>query len=134
KDGITWVNDSQAAIPDAAIAALQAFPKPIALIAGGHAKLGEAAYAKLGEAITAHADDLLTIGQESTLLEGVALRAGFDKAKIVSANNLTNAVKTAKMLLPSGGSVLLSPACASFDQFTSFEARGQAFRDAVAQL
>jgi UDP-N-acetylmuramoylalanine--D-glutamate ligase len=63
-----------------------------------------------------------------------AERAGFDRTNIVMAGNLTNAVKTAKMLLPPGGTVLLSPACASFDQFSSFEARGSAFRDAVAAL
>jgi UDP-N-acetylmuramoylalanine--D-glutamate ligase len=134
KNGITWVNDSQATIPDAAVAALHAFEQPIALIAGGKAKLGEAAYEKLGAAIAARADVLLAIGEASEMIAGVAERAGLDKSKIVMAHNLTNAVKTAKMLLPSGGSVLLSPACASFDQFTSFEARGQAFRDAVAAL
>lgn len=134
KDGITWVNDSQATIPDAAVAALQSFPAPRVLIAGGRAKLGEAAYQKLGEAIASDAFVLLVIGEASEMIAAVAERAGFDSAKIVMANNLTKAVETAKMLLPSGGSVLLSPACASFDQFTSFEARGQAFRDAVAEL
>jgi UDP-N-acetylmuramoylalanine--D-glutamate ligase len=134
KDGITWVNDSQATIPDAAVAALQAFPAPRVLIAGGRAKLGEAAYQKLGDAIAAHAEALLVIGEASEMIAGAAERAGFNKAKIVMAHNLTNAVKTAKMLLPSGGSVLLSPACASFDQFSSFEARGQAFQDAVGEL
>jgi UDP-N-acetylmuramoylalanine--D-glutamate ligase len=134
KDGITWVNDSQATIPDAAVAALHAFEPPIALIAGGKAKLGAAAYEKLGAAIAARAAILLTIGEAGEMIAEAAEAAGFDRAKIAVTGNLTNAVKTAKMLLPSGGTVLLSPACASFDQFSSFEARGSAFRDAVAAL
>jgi UDP-N-acetylmuramoylalanine--D-glutamate ligase len=134
KDGITWVNDSQATIPEAAVAALAAFEPPLALIAGGKAKLGAAAYEKLGAAIVARAAMLLTIGEAGEMVAEAAERAGFDRTNIVMAGNLTNAVKTAKMLLPPGGTVLLSPACASFDQFSSFEARGSAFRDAVAAL
>jgi UDP-N-acetylmuramoylalanine--D-glutamate ligase len=134
KDGITWVNDSQATIPDAAIAALNAFEPPITLIAGGKAKLGKAAYKKLGEAITNRAHSLITIGEAGEMLGEVAEEAGFNKAKIVNAISLTNAVQSAKILTPVGGSVLLSPACASFDQFDSYEHRGQAFRDAVTSL
>lgn len=134
KNGITYVNDSQATIPDAAVAALHAFPQPIALIAGGKAKLDEAAYQKLGVAIAVRAEVLLTLGEASEMIASVAERAGMKKEKIIRAGDLTNAVNTAKMLALSGGTVLLSPACASFDQFGSFEERGQAFRDAVAAI
>lgn len=134
KNDVTWINDSQATIPDAAIAALKSFPSPVTLIAGGKAKLEERAYEKLGEAIASDAHLLLTIGEAGEMIGAVARRAGFSEAKIVNAISLTNAVQTAKMLTPSGGSVLLSPACASFDQFASFEERGQTFRDAVSAL
>jgi len=106
----------------------------VTLIAGGKAKLEAAAYEKLGEAIAAGAHVLLTIGEAGEMIGETARRAGFSEAKIVNAINLTSAVQTAKMLTPPGGSVLLSPACASFDQFSSFEERGQTFRDAVFAL
>jgi UDP-N-acetylmuramoylalanine--D-glutamate ligase len=134
KNGITWVNDSQATIPDAAIAALNAFEAPITLIAGGKAKLEKSAYKKLGEAIANRAHALITIGEAGAMLGEVAAEAGFNNAKIVNAISLTNAVQSAKILTPVGGSAVLSPACASFDQFDSYEHRGQVFRDAVASL
>lgn len=134
KGGVNWINDSQATIPDAAIAALKAFEPPLTLIAGGRAKIEKAAFAPLGEAIAARAQLFITIGEAGEMLAEVAREAGFNEANIVNAISLTNAVRTAKMRTPSGGSVLLSPACASFDQFESYEHRGQAFRDAVAAL
>jgi UDP-N-acetylmuramoylalanine--D-glutamate ligase len=134
KNGITWVNDSQATIPDAAIAALHAFEAPITLIAGGRAKLKKSAYKKLGEAIANRAHALITIGEAGAMLGEVAAEAGLNRVKIVNAISLTEAVQSAKILTPVGGSAVLSPACASFDQFDSYEHRGQVFRDSVANL
>lgn len=134
KGGITWVNDSQATIPDAAIRALEAFPAPVTLIAGGRAKIEEESFSDLGAAVARRAHCFLTIGEAGEMLAGVAKRAGAEPSKIIVAETLTNAVEQAKTLTPSGGTVVLSPACASFDQFTSFEARGEAFRAAVAAL
>jgi UDP-N-acetylmuramoylalanine--D-glutamate ligase len=134
KCGITWVNDSQATIPDAAIRALEAFARPVTLIAGGRAKIEEDSFNALGAAVASRAHRFLTIGEAGEMLASVARRAGADPAKIIVAKTLTNAVEQAKTLTPPGGTVVLSPACASFDQFTSYEARGEAFRDAVAAL
>lgn len=134
KSGITWVNDSQATIPDAAIRALEAFPAPVTLIAGGRAKIEEESFTALGAAVANRAHCFLTIGEAGEMLASVAKRAGAEPSKIIVAQTLTNAVEQAKTLTPSGGTVVLSPACASFDQFTSFEARGEAFRAAVGAL
>ena len=131
---VQWINDSQATIPDAAIAALKAFAPPLTLIAGGRAKIEKAAFAPLGAAIAEYAQLFITIGEAGEMLDEVAREAGFNDANIVNAISLTNAVRTAKMRTPAGGSVLLSPACASFDQFDSYEHRGQSFREAVAAL
>jgi UDP-N-acetylmuramoylalanine--D-glutamate ligase len=131
---LTWVNDSQATIPAAAIAALNAFPGPIALIAGGLAKLDAPAYEPLGQAIMRKAQFLITIGQSSDLIAGAALSAGFSAQKIIDAHTLEQAVKAAKEVLPPGGTVLLSPACASFDQFRSYEHRGEIFKALVMNL
>ncbi|HVF11004.1 MAG TPA: UDP-N-acetylmuramoyl-L-alanine--D-glutamate ligase [Abditibacteriaceae bacterium] len=133
--GITWVNDSQATIPDAAVRALEAFAPPVTLIAGGRAKLeNEDAFDELGQAIARHAQLLLTIGEAAPMIARAARRAGFESAKIMQSHTLTQAVIDAKMHTPDGGTVILSPACASFDQFKSFEARGELFRAAVAAL
>lgn len=134
KEGVTWINDSQATIPEATIAALQAFSPEVTLILGGKAKLAKAAYKKLGAAIVRDAGVLLTIGADGEMLAEVAREAGFSDEKIVNAGDLANAVKTAQTLTPAGGKVLLSPACASFDQFADYEQRGAAFRDAVLSL
>ncbi|MDQ3815150.1 MAG: UDP-N-acetylmuramoyl-L-alanine--D-glutamate ligase [Armatimonadota bacterium] len=132
---VTYVNDSQATIPDATIRAVSAFPTPITLIAGGRAKLdAPEAYDALGRAIAERVDRLITIGEAAAMIAGAARRAGFASEKIIDAQTLTNGVAQAKLYTLPGGTVILSPACASFDQFSSFEARGDAFRAAVAQL
>jgi UDP-N-acetylmuramoylalanine--D-glutamate ligase len=133
--GVTFVNDSQATIPEAAIRALQAFPAPVTLIAGGRAKLENAdAFDELGRAVAVGAHLLVTIGEAAPRLEDAARRAGLHEEKIVRGQELTKAVELATMATPQGGTVVLSPACASFDQFSSYEARGEAFRQAVASL
>ncbi|HEX8832557.1 MAG TPA: UDP-N-acetylmuramoyl-L-alanine--D-glutamate ligase [Abditibacteriaceae bacterium] len=133
--GITYINDSQATIPDAALRALEAFEQPVTLIAGGLNKLDDPdGYNLLGEKIAERAHLLVTIGEAAPLLETAAKRAGFPAGKIVTAGNLTEAVKSATMGTPQGGTIVMSPACASFDQFKNYEERGQKFRDLVAAL
>lgn len=132
KDGVTWINDSQATIPDAAIGALKAVQSPVAIICGGKDKLNNpSGYDNLGRAIAERAHLLITIGEAAGIIEESARRAGFASDKIVSAHTLSNAVAAAKKRTPPGGSVVLSPACASFDQFKSFEERGETFRQLV---
>ncbi len=143
---LRFVNDSQATIPDATIRALQSFPAPIFLIAGGVAKLEEAdAFDELGRAIVERAALLLTIGRDAKRIEDAAKRAGFSEKQIVSCENLTAAVAEAimrasspeKSLINKGQNdvvtILLSPACASFDQFQNYEKRGEAFRELASQ-
>lgn len=135
KNGITWVNDSQSTIPDAAIAAIKAFPAPVTLIAGGRNKLDDlSGYDGLGEAIARGVSRLITIGEAASIIAKAAEKFGLQASRITAADSLTNAVKNARITTPPGGTVILSPACASFDQFLSFEDRGEQFRDAVAAL
>lgn len=132
KEGVTWVNDSQSTIPDASIAALKAFPAPVTLIAGGRSKLeNEDAYDGLGAAVAASGARLLLIGEAAERLKEAALRNGVKESQIFLEKTLLQAVQTAKMLATPGETVVLSPACASFDQFTSYEHRGEVFREAV---
>ena len=138
KRGIRWVNDSQATIPDAAMAALKAFAAPIVLIAGGHNKLDDpSAFEALAQALARDAAGLVTIGRAGPEIARAARDAGMAGEKIVEAGELKAAVRASAELagkLGAEATVVMSPACASFDQFASFEERGEKFRAFVQAL
>ena len=127
--GVRFVNDSKATNSDAARQALSSYPK-VYWIAGGRAKDGgidsladlfpriKRAYL-IGEAA----------GQFASALEGQASYLDCRDLRVAVAQAFADAQASGE-----GGIVLLSPACASFDQFADFEARGEAFRSAVLEL
>lgn len=123
--GIHWVNDSQATIPVAAIAALRAFDAPIVLIAGGKDKGLD--YVELADVIVERCRAAVLIGETAGTLE--RLLDGRVPAR--SASSMEEAVAAARDLAHEGDVVLLAPAAASFDMFTDYEARGEAFRSAA---
>jgi UDP-N-acetylmuramoylalanine--D-glutamate ligase len=127
-NGVTWINDSQATIPDASVAALKAFAAPIMLIAGGRTKLPADAYECWAREVAQRADYLITIGEAQQVLGDLARQAGMPSEKIIAAGDLMTAVKEAKKMAQPGATVVLSPACTSFDQFNSYEDRGNQFR------
>jgi UDP-N-acetylmuramoylalanine--D-glutamate ligase len=127
--GVRWMNDSQATIPLATLAALDAFgDAPIVLIAGGKAK--GLAYDALAEAIVARCRAAVLIGETADELE--RLVAG--RVPVIRAASMAEAVAAAAAVARRGDVVLLSPAAASFDMFADYAARGDAFRAAVAAL
>jgi UDP-N-acetylmuramoylalanine--D-glutamate ligase len=136
-DGVRYVNDSQGTQPDAVIAALRAFDPPIVLIAGGRDKgidLGD-----LAAVVAERAKAAVLIGESGPELERLFRGAGL--ARTERAPSLEEAVSIAASVareagVASGGpaTVLLSPAAASFDMFEDYEARGRAFKAAVARL
>ena len=129
-DGVEWVNDSKATNIDAVLTALAAFPtgQRLWLIAGGKGK--GAPYRPLVEAAVGKVAGVLTIGQDAPLLE-----AEFSPVLPVHAcETLDRAVTLAHSLARRGDVVLLSPACASYDQFRNFEHRGDTFRALVEAL
>lgn len=129
RDGVRWVNDSQATIPLAATAGLEAFaPAPVVLIAGGRGKGLD--YSEFAEAIARRARAVVLIGESADTLE--ALVAG--RVPAHHAASMDEAVRQAYELAEPGDVVLLSPAAASFDMFADYAARGDAFRAAVAAL
>ncbi|MBW3636003.1 MAG: UDP-N-acetylmuramoyl-L-alanine--D-glutamate ligase [Armatimonadetes bacterium] len=134
KDGITWVNDSQSTIPDAAIAALKSFPAPVTLLVGGRAKIEAEGYLGLMRAIRDQKARLILYGEAAEMLYGVALSLDMENLSIFREKTLADAVRTAKIQSSKGESILLSPACASFDQFTSYEHRGETFRQLVRDI
>ena len=124
--GVLWVNDSKATNPDSVAPALQAYPR-IHWIAGGRAKGAglEALTPYLGHVVAAY-----LIGEAAP--DFAPLLA--PHVQVVQAETLAAAVAAAAVAARPGDTVLLSPACASFDQFTDYEARGDAFRTLVEAL
>lgn len=126
-NGIAFVNDSKATNPESAAPALAAFPR-VHWIVGGRAKGDD-----LG-ACAPHFDHVVaayTIG-EAGLRFAEVLRGRVPA--VVEAGTLDTAVRAAAAAARPGDTVLLSPACASFDQFRDYEERGAAFRAAVEGL
>nr|WP_294168503.1 UDP-N-acetylmuramoyl-L-alanine--D-glutamate ligase [uncultured Sphingomonas sp.] len=126
-DGVLFVNDSKATNPEAAAPALAAYPR-VRWIVGGQAKTED-----LGDTAR-HLDHVVhayTIGEAGPLFARLLRDRG---TAVTEAETLQNAVKRAAADSQAGEVVLLSPACASFDQFRDFEARGEAFRRAVGEL
>jgi UDP-N-acetylmuramoylalanine--D-glutamate ligase len=125
-DGVLYVNDSKATNPTAAAPALAAFPK-IRWILGGQAKTDN-----LDECAPhfGHVRKAYTIGEAREMFASL-LSPHMAVAECVT---LGEAVKAAASDAEAGDTVLLSPACASFDQFRDYEARGDAFRELVRGL
>jgi UDP-N-acetylmuramoylalanine--D-glutamate ligase len=140
-DGVQFINDSQGTQPDAVMAALRAFPRPLVLIAGGRDKGVD--LSGLGPVAAARADAAVLIGESGPVL--AEMFRGNGMAHVELAPSLEAAVARgdaiARDLLVTGGggssgpaTVLLSPAAASFDMFVDYAARGRAFKAAVATL
>jgi UDP-N-acetylmuramoylalanine--D-glutamate ligase len=127
RDGITYVNDSKATNVAAALVGLASFEQPVHAILGGRGK-GED-YAPLRPAVEQHCRGVYLIGEEAG-----AIRSALDGLVGVTlhdSGDLATAVQQARAAAQPGDVVLLSPACASYDQFENFEARGEAFREAA---
>ncbi|MCZ6781796.1 MAG: UDP-N-acetylmuramoyl-L-alanine--D-glutamate ligase [Proteobacteria bacterium] len=126
--GVTYVNDSKATNPGAARRSLESFRAPVVWIAGGRNK--DLGFAELVDAAAAQVRTAFLIGEAAPALE--AALAG--RVATERAPNLEEAVRRAARVAEPGDVVLLSPASASFDQFSGFEERGERFRQAVAAL
>lgn len=128
--GIDFINDSKGTNSDAAIKALEAFARPIVLIAGGYDKGGT--FEELAQAVKQHARHTVLIGQVARRMAEAFDKAGYNSYDF--AATLEDAVQTAFQAAASGDVVLLSPACASWDMFRDYEERGERFKEAVREL
>jgi UDP-N-acetylmuramoylalanine--D-glutamate ligase len=126
-DGVNYINNSMCTNIDAAVRSLEAMDRPTIVISGGAGKNTD--FAPLGHALSQSAKHAILIGTASEAIEAAAHAAGF--TAISHAETMDEAVETAVRLATRGDAVMLSPACASFDMFADFEARGEAFRNAV---
>lgn len=130
KNGVDYYNDSKGTNPDSSIKALEAMSTPTILIAGGYDK-----NSSFDEFIDAFGDKvklLVLLGKTAPLIEKAARNHGFDRIETV--DSLESAVKVCYHNACSGDAVLLSPACASWDMFKSYEERGELFKKYVNSL
>ena len=126
--GVKYVNNSMCTNADAFEKSLQALPEPKVVIAGGVFKGGDVA--TLADAVVQNnVKALVLMGRSAPDIENAAQAAGYDA--VYQAGTLADAVATAASLAQPGDTVLLAPACASFDMFKDFEDRGDQFKAAV---
>jgi UDP-N-acetylmuramoylalanine--D-glutamate ligase len=125
-NGVAFVNDSKATNPDATVAALDAYPAGVHLIAGGRAKgtpFGALAETARGTVVRAY-----LVGEAGEEIGRALAREGIPAE---DAGTVEAAVAAAAARAIPGETVLLSPGCASFDQFADYQERGEAFRAAA---
>ena len=128
--GVRYINDSKATNPAATCAALAGFRTghKLVLIAGGQGKGAD--FSELCEQIPASCKAVVLLGEDADALE----QALAGSLPVLRAMSMQDAVRQAADFADSGDTVLLSPACASFDMFTGFVERGESFAVAVQQL
>jgi len=126
-DGVLYVNDSKATNVDSTLVALESFAgTPVHLILGGRGKGQD--FTPLRDPVAAGCASVELIGEAAAVLRDVLGDAARD------CGDLEHALAAARAAARPGDVVLLSPACASFDQFDDFEARGRAFKALVGQI
>jgi UDP-N-acetylmuramoylalanine--D-glutamate ligase len=125
-DGVRWVNDSKATNVPSTIVALRAFPGGVHLIAGGRGKRQD--FSALAPLVAERCAAVYLIGEAAGELADALRDSG---VPLHEEGDLEHAVARARTAAREGETVLLSPACASYDQYTDFEARGEHFRELV---
>ncbi len=124
-DGVAWIDDSKGTNPDAVVKSLADYPdRRVILILGGSEKGSD--FSTLAEPVGRKARVVITIGESAEKIESAL--PGLDTRR---AGAMERAVDLAASLARPGDTVLLSPACASFDQYRNFEERGDHFRALV---
>ncbi len=126
--GVSYYNDSKATNVDSTLKAIDAFPGPLWVILGGKDKGSD--YAPLAAPLAAKARGVLLIGAATPLIAD-KLRG---KVTLLDCGTLQRAVREASERAQPGDTVVLAPACASFDQFENYEHRGRVFKALVMGL
>ena len=125
RDGVRWVNDSKATNVASTVVALAAFPAgAVHLILGGQAKGQD--FAALREPVERSCRAVYLIGEDAPVIAAALANVSVQTHE---CGDLERAVDATRASARPGDVVLLSPACASFDQFADFEARGERFRE-----
>lgn len=128
RNGVSWYNDSKATNVDAALKAIAAFPGGLWVILGGKDKNSD--YTPLAAPLKEKSHAALLIGAAA---EKIRAQLG-GAVRMIACRTLDAAVQEAKARAVRGDTVLLAPACASFDQFENYEHRGREFKRLVGEL
>src|SRR5579862_581378 len=129
---VDYYNDSKATNVDATIKALESFPSNIHLILGGKDKGSD--YTVLNDLLRKRVKRVYSIGAAAAKIESQIVSSKNGGPEVVHAETLENAIRKANAAAQPGDIVLLAPACASFDQFKSYEHRGKVFKEIVGSL
>jgi len=128
RQGVRWFNDSKATNIGATLAAIRGLDGPLVLIAGG---LGKGAdFGELAAGMGEHVKAVVLLGEAAAEIE----QALSGRVRTEHAENMTDAVRRAAALAVAGDTVLLSPACSSFDMFKGYQERGELFMRAMQEL
>ncbi len=130
KNGVAYYNDSKGTNPDAAIKGIQAMNRPTVLIGGGYDK--DSVYTEWIRSFDGKVKRLILLGATKEKIASDARACGFHD--FVFADTFDEAVLEASKAAKPGDAVLLSPACASWDMFPSYEVRGEKFKEIVNSL
>lgn len=130
--GVGYYNDSKATNVDATIKAIESFPGNIHLILGGKDKGSD--YTPLNHLLRERVKRVYTIGAAAGKIESQIVSTKDGGPEVIHAETLESALRKASAAAQSGDVVLLAPACASFDQFRSYEHRGKVFKEVVQSL
>ena len=127
-EGVAYINDSKATTVDSVARALESFNEPLVLIMGGCHK--GSPFTSIADKINRRVRAVVAIGEAAQIIEKDLGEA----TKVFRSGSLEQAVARASSLALAGDAVLLSPGCSSFDMFTSYEERGDAFRRIVGEM
>jgi UDP-N-acetylmuramoylalanine--D-glutamate ligase len=138
KRGVDFYNNSKATNPAATAKALETFDRSVVLIAGGLDR-ADMDFGQLKSPLQRHVKAVVSLGETKMKIQQIAQMAGITRTKAVDTGNsaqetLALAVQEAVKFADEGDVVLLSPACASWDMFSSFEERGRMFKETVHNL
>lgn len=129
-NGVCFINDSKGTNPDASIKAVEAMKTPIILIAGGLDKGSD--FKEFIQSFNHKVKHMVLLGETAKIIKDTAAEDGFYECSIVK--DMEEAVKVSAEIANKGDTVLLSPACASWDMYSSFEVRGRHFKECVKTL
>ncbi len=127
-DGVRYINDSKATNVGAAIASVTSVDGPVVLLAGGQGKGGD--FGSFADAVADRLRAIVLFGEDADLLAD----AFEGRARVLRAADLDEALTVGRGVAEAGDTVLLAPACASFDQFVNYLRRGDAFCERVEAL
>ena len=133
-DGVRYINDSKGTNVDSTIKAVQTMTRPTAIILGGYDKHCDFTPMVKEMLASPWMKEAVLMGVTAEQIDGTLRKEGFPEKHIHRAATLEEAISLCRSLSQPGWNVLLSPACASFDMFADYEARGRIFKELVNAL